>query len=170
MACIDAPEGLFGPHMLSEQAEHWWENTRQRLEVDVDACNHNEIEFLELEQGNISAADYATKFEEMSKYYPYYNGVNAEGSKCVNFENGLLPEIKQFIESQEICCFSVLVNKCRIYDEDNKARSTHYKSAYEKRSTNKNCGKPYVKPSSKEIQKAANDNGNSVGYSFYSEV
>lgn len=33
MACIDAQKVLFRPHMLSREVEHWWENTRQRLEV-----------------------------------------------------------------------------------------------------------------------------------------
>lgn len=56
-------------------------------------------------------AEYATMFEELSRYRPYYNGAYVEGSKCVMFENGLRPEIKQFIGYQEIHCFSLLVNK-----------------------------------------------------------
>lgn len=33
MVCTDAQKGLFGPYMLSKEAEYWWENTLQRLEV-----------------------------------------------------------------------------------------------------------------------------------------
>ena len=67
MACADAQKVQFGTHMLSEEAEDWWDNTRQRLE-DVgteitwtvfrneflekyfleDARGKREIEFLEL--------------------------------------------------------------------------------------------------------------------------
>lgn len=75
-----------------------------------------EVEFLELKQGNMTVADYAAKFEELSRFYNHYNGVEAEMSKCIKFENGLHPEIKQFIGYQEIRQFFVLVNKCRIYD------------------------------------------------------
>lgn len=42
-------------------------------------------------------ADYAAKFKELSRFFPHYNGVEAEGSKCIKFESGLRPEIKQFI-------------------------------------------------------------------------
>jgi len=149
-------------HMLAEEAEYWWENTRQRLEAasaaitwegfreeflgkyfPVDVRNKKEIEFLELKQGNMSVADYAAKFEELSRFCPNYNDVGAEGSKCVKFEGGLHPEIKQFIGYQEIHQFSMLVNKCRIYDEDSRARSTYYKSINDKKSKGQDRRKPY---------------------------
>lgn len=34
-----------------------------------------EIEFLELKQGNMTVADCAAKFEELSRFFPHYNGV-----------------------------------------------------------------------------------------------
>lgn len=80
----------------------------------VDVCNCKKIELLEVKQGNMMMADYATKFEELYRFCPHYNGVDVEGSKCVKFKSGLHPEIKQFIEYMEICCFSVLVDKCRV--------------------------------------------------------
>ena len=46
--------------------------------------------------------DNAAKFEELSRFCPHYNGVEAEGSKCVKLESGLHLEIKQFIGYQEI--------------------------------------------------------------------
>lgn len=72
-------------------------------------------------------ADYAAKFEDLIRFCPYYNGVKYEESKCIKFENGLRPKIKQFIEYEEISQLPVLVNKCCIYDEDNRARSVYYK-------------------------------------------
>lgn len=53
------------------------------------------------------------------------------------------PEIKEGIRYQEIRRFSVLVNKCRIYNEDNKAQYAHYKSLSKKKENGHNHGKPY---------------------------
>lgn len=94
-------------------------------------------------------ADYPAKFNELSRYCPHYNGVDVEGSKCVKFGNGLRLVIKQFIGYHEILHFSVLVNKYRIYDEDNKAISTHYKSVNEKKFSNQNHGNLYANPGAK---------------------
>jgi hypothetical protein len=151
--------------MLEEEVEYLWGNMRQRLEVagivitwdsfkdeffgkyfPTDVRNKKEIEFLDLKQGNMIVADYPAKFKELLRLCPHYNVVGAEGSKCVKFESGLRPQIKQFIGYQEIRQFSVLVNKCSIYVEDNMARSTHYKSVNEKKNGGQNRGKPYANP------------------------
>lgn len=71
--------------------------------------------------------DYAAKFEELVRFFPHYNGVEAERLKCVKFKKWLCLEIKKFIFYQEIHQFFVQFNKCRIYDEDNQAKSSHYK-------------------------------------------
>lgn len=89
--------------------------------------------------------------------------MDAECSKCVKFENGLHPKIKQFIDYQEILRFSVLVNKSMIYDEDSRARSTHYKILGEKKVSNQNSGKPYVSQCSKETQRPVVGNRTSEG-------
>ena len=36
------------------------------------------------------------------------------------------------------------MNKCRIYDEDSRVKSAHYKSVSEKKNESQNRGKPYV--------------------------
>lgn len=90
-----------------------------------DVHSKKEIEFIELKQGNMTVAEYVAKFEELVKSFPHYNGTVVEGSKWTKFENILQPKIKQGIGYQEIRRFPTLVNKCRIYDEDCKARSVH---------------------------------------------
>lgn len=62
-----------------------------------DVCSKKEIKFLELKQGNMTNDEYAAKFEELMKFFPHYNGTGVEGSKCIKFENGLRPKIKQGI-------------------------------------------------------------------------
>ncbi|XP_050918381.1 uncharacterized protein LOC127135791 [Lathyrus oleraceus] len=124
-----------------------------------------EIEFLELKQGNMTVVDYAAKFEEFSRFYPHYNRVEAEVSKCIKFENGLRPEIKPFIGYQEIRQFSMLVNKCCIYDEDSRARYAHFKSVSEKKNENQIRGKPYAIPVAKEDHKTHQDTASGKGTS-----
>lgn len=80
--------------------------------------------------------DYTVKFEELSIFCPHYNGLEAKGSKRVKFECGLRPKIKQSISYQEIGRFPMLMNKCRIYNEDNKVRFAHYNCASENKSEN----------------------------------
>ncbi|XP_050875582.1 uncharacterized protein LOC127079213 [Lathyrus oleraceus] len=87
-------------------------------------------------------------------FCPCYNIVVTEGHKCIKFESKLRSEIKQGIEYQEIRQFFVLVNRCRIYDEDRRSQSAHYKSLSENKGKAKNSGKPYGNSSNKGKHKA----------------
>lgn len=44
----------------------------------------------------------------------------------------------------------MLVDKCRIYEEDSRARSAHYKMTSEKKAKDQNRAKPYGVPADKE--------------------
>ncbi|XP_050878076.1 uncharacterized protein LOC127081892 [Lathyrus oleraceus] len=199
MACTEAQKAQFVTHMLLEEAEDWWDNTRQILEVigteitwvvfrkeflekyfPEDVRGKKEMEFLELKQGNMTVAKYAAKFEALVKFCPHYNRDDAKTSKCLKFENGLRPEIKQgngvsnllfFVPFglARFWCYCVwttfgqkmqgkyaeLVNKSRIYDEDSRARSAYYKSISEKKGKGQFRWKPYVTPADKGKQKAS---------------
>ncbi|MCI92005.1 gag polyprotein-related, partial [Trifolium medium] len=50
----------------------------------------------------MTVAEYATKFEALSAFSPYYNTPEAEYDKCVKFESGLRPEVKHLIRFSEI--------------------------------------------------------------------
>ncbi|MCI60886.1 GRAS family transcription factor, partial [Trifolium medium] len=39
----------------------------------AEVRNRKVVEFLELKQGNMTVAEYATKFESLSAFSPYYN-------------------------------------------------------------------------------------------------
>ncbi|XP_050897345.1 uncharacterized protein LOC127104187 [Lathyrus oleraceus] len=174
MACSDAYKVMFGTHMSAKEVEYWWNNTRQRLKVASTEITWQNIksvflkkyfpddvrikmenEFLELKQGNMIVVDYVVKFEELSRFFSHYNGVGANGYKCIKFESVLRQEIKQFIRYQEILQFYMLVIKCKIYNKDSCARYGHYKSVSEKRSGSQNCGKPYEAPTDKGKWKAS---------------
>ncbi|XP_050915804.1 cold shock domain-containing protein 4-like [Lathyrus oleraceus] len=57
--------------------------------------------------------------------------------------NGLRPDIKKEKGYQHITRFFELVNKSRIYDEDNRESVAHYKSLHDKKRKGKIRGKPY---------------------------
>ncbi|KAI5427305.1 hypothetical protein KIW84_032644 [Lathyrus oleraceus] len=98
-----------------------------------------------MKQGNRSVTEYAAKFTELSKYYTPYDEATGEFSKCVKFENGLRPEIKQAIGYQRIRVFSDLVDCCRIFEQDTKARSESYQQRVDRKGKNQNDrGKPYA--------------------------
>lgn len=111
-------------------------------------CRNKEIKFLNMKQGRMIVVEYATKFEELVKFCPHYHNIVVEESKCVMFESGLRPKIKG-ISYHEICKFPTLVKKCRIYDEDSKAKSSHYKSLSERRGKNQSRGNSYSVPPDK---------------------
>lgn len=52
-------------------------------------CSKKEIELLMLKKGNMTVVEYVSKFEELVKFCPRYNGAAVEVSKCIKFENGL---------------------------------------------------------------------------------
>lgn len=120
--------------MLFEEANDWWVSTRTELEAEgeeitqeifrerflrkffpEDVRGKKEIEYLELKQGNMSVTKYAAKFVELSKYYTHYKYADREFSKCIKFESGLRPEIKQAIGYQRIRRFSDLVDCCSFF-------------------------------------------------------
>ncbi|XP_006580710.1 uncharacterized protein LOC114411151 [Glycine soja] len=86
------------------------------------------MEFLEHKQRNMTVAEYAAKFEEPVRYFTHYQGRDGESSKCVKFLNNLQPEVKQATNYQGVREFPLLVNMCRIWDEDSRDRATYYRS------------------------------------------
>ncbi|XP_058774604.1 uncharacterized protein LOC131648890 [Vicia villosa] len=149
MDCTPYQKVRYETHMLAVEADDWWLETHKRLKIvreeitwvvfrreflrkyfPEDVRGNKEIEFLELRQGIKSDVEYAAKFRELAKFYQHYDGRYGEFSKCINFENGLHPEIKKAVSYQKICCFADLVDSCRIYEEDNNA---HYRFINEKR-------------------------------------
>ncbi|XP_050875752.1 uncharacterized protein LOC127079413 [Lathyrus oleraceus] len=151
MDCTLVQKIRYGIHKLSGGADDWWVDTRLRKYYPEDVRGKKEIEFLELKEGNLSVTEYAAKFTELAKFYPHYDGANAEFSKCIKFENGLRPKIKKAVGYQNIRVFTDLIDSCRIFEEDNNA---HYKILSEKRGRGQHSrGKPYETPVGKGKQK-----------------
>ena len=152
MDCSEAHKVQFCTHQLAEEADDWWVGTRQRLTILCEAitwvvfnrkflrkyfpehvCGKKEIEFLELKQGNLTMTEYALKFVELAKYYPYYCEAISEFLRCIKFENVCIRKLNGKLVISRSKIFSKLVNSYRKFEEDNKTHSTHYKSLNEKR-------------------------------------
>ncbi|XP_058733135.1 uncharacterized protein LOC131604728 [Vicia villosa] len=166
MGCSDAQKVAFGTHMLEGEVEAWWDNSRQRLETAEDIHSAKEVEFLELKQGSLTVAEYAARFEELVQYWAHYNTEEAMTSKCLKFENGLRPEIKQGIACQKIRNYPELLSRSKIYDNDNRARISHYKAANERKGKHRFGGTPYSAPADKGKQKASKSNKPSGGWAI----
>ncbi|MCI39662.1 GRAS family transcription factor, partial [Trifolium medium] len=121
MWCLDEHRVLLGGYVLHDEADYWWGNAKQRLGANeafiswahfkrefltkyfpADERNRKVIEFMELKQGGMSFSEYAAKFEDLCCFAPHYNTMEVEEDKCVKFENGLRPNIKQLIGFSEI--------------------------------------------------------------------
>ncbi|GAU37549.1 hypothetical protein TSUD_369970 [Trifolium subterraneum] len=159
MECANENKLALGTYMLREEANQWWKNAKLRLGdrgvvitwemfkreffnkyFPADVKNKKVVEFMKLEQGNMSVAEYAAKFESLGAFSPHYNTPEAENDKCVKFESGLRPDIKHIIGFAEIRNFTTLVAKARICDEDGKAKSNYFKAV---RGKSQDRAKPY---------------------------
>lgn len=43
----------------------------------------------------MTVAEHIVRFEELVTFSSHYNGAATEGSKCIKFESGMRPKIKQ---------------------------------------------------------------------------
>ncbi|GAU32901.1 hypothetical protein TSUD_393220 [Trifolium subterraneum] len=159
MKCANENKLALGTYMLREEANQWWKNAKLGIGnggvvitwemfkreffnkyFPADVKNKTVVEFMKLEQGNMSVAEYAAKFESLCAFSPHYNTPEAENDKCVKFESGLRPDIKHIIGFAEIRNFTTLVAKARICVEDGKAKSNYFKAV---RGRSQDRAKPY---------------------------
>ena len=99
----------------------------------VSMRNAKELEFMRLQQGNMSAAEYTAKFEELCKFSIIYQRNPHEGWKCVKFERGLGEDILPLVGSMETKEYTALVNKSGLVEECNKKLVATRSKAYKKK-------------------------------------
>ncbi|XP_058745876.1 uncharacterized protein LOC131618727 [Vicia villosa] len=86
MDCTQAQKVRYGTHMLAVEADDWWLETHQRLEVASEEITWIVFrrEFLrKYYPEDVRVTEYTAKFTELAKFYPYYEGAGAEFSKCI---------------------------------------------------------------------------------------
>ncbi|XP_011621279.1 uncharacterized protein LOC105420220 [Amborella trichopoda] len=113
--------------MVEGEAEHWWnlvkqtwrelgtEPTWENVLVAFDekyfpdsVRERKEVEFIELQQGNMVGEHYATRFTELSRYAPHI--VNTEAWKVVKFERGLWLDIRDRVMSANLKSYAPMVD------------------------------------------------------------
>ncbi|XP_015950209.2 uncharacterized protein LOC107475076 [Arachis duranensis] len=113
----------FGTYQLQGEAQYWWQGTRRILQPDGasipweifrtefykkyfsnSAKNAKELELMQLKQGQMTVAEYTSKFEELCHFSRICQG-------C------LQSDILSFVAPMEIRVFSKLVNKSRIAED-----------------------------------------------------
>ncbi|XP_057444172.1 uncharacterized protein LOC130736353 [Lotus japonicus] len=146
LVCADPRKVAFASYLLSGEARTWWTGVRGRITpaegaitweifknaflekyFPADAKGRKEEEFLELKQGMMTVGEYAAMFEELCRFHPHFRAAADETSKCVKFQYGLRPHIKTAVEHDHIRNFATLVEKCRIFEENEKSRKEYLK-------------------------------------------
>ena len=72
---------------------------------------------MHLRQGDLTAGQYAAKFDELSKYSSYLQSGPNEIWKSIQFERGLEFELRKAVAGFEIRDFASLVEKCLTMEE-----------------------------------------------------
>ncbi|XP_020207182.1 uncharacterized protein LOC109792204 [Cajanus cajan] len=177
--------------MLMYDADFWWERALQRMMVEAtlvnwgnfkrvflgkyfldDVRSQKEVKFLELRQEDGTVAEYVAKFDELVCYCSCYHGEGGERAKCIKFMNDLHLEVTTMINYQKIYHYPSLVDKCRIYNRDNRAHPTFYKGVgpvYDGRFNGRSRSKPYSALVKFQRNRArGNESKSVVGSSFVS--
>ena len=109
MECPNRYKVALATYQLEGEVEYWWGTVKSREGEDPitwerlkelmdnqyyprDVRRIKEREFLSLKQGNLSVMEYATKFNEISRFAPHQ--VNIEERKMDHFEQGLRGDIR----------------------------------------------------------------------------
>ncbi|XP_073221525.1 uncharacterized protein [Cicer arietinum] len=77
-----------------------------------------ELEFVHLQQGDMSVAEYVVKFEELARFSPHAQYAPTKEWKINQFEWGLRPEIRGNIGHMELTNYSTLVHKSYIVEDN----------------------------------------------------
>ena len=75
--------------------------------------NAKEIKFMQLEQGNLSVTDYATRFKNLARFSTQ---IMTEDWRCKKFEFGLRQELKEVVVPLSIREFPALVEKAKVVE------------------------------------------------------
>ena len=135
--CSSEQKVLLAAYMLEGEAEYWWKGAKRLLEMKElpltwvvfvetfydkyfpeNIKNKKEAEFLTLHQEDMTVAQYIAKFEELSKFSKYLKETHDEAWKCIHFERGLKPEIRDRVATHEIREYPKLISVVRIAEEN----------------------------------------------------
>ncbi|RVW18432.1 Transposon Ty3-G Gag-Pol polyprotein [Vitis vinifera] len=133
--CSEEQKASYAAFMLNKEADHWWRMTRRLLEDQgpitwrqfreafykkyfPDSVRRQKVgEFIRLEQGNMTVAQYEAKFTELSRFSPQL--IATEEEKALKFQDGLKPYLKNKISILKLGVYSEVVDRALIAEKDN---------------------------------------------------
>ena len=111
--CSEEQKASYAAFMLDKEADHWWRMTKRLLEdqglitwkqfreafyekyFPDNVRRQKAGEFIRLEQGEMTVAQYEAKFTELSRFAPQL--ISTEEEKAFKFQDGLKPYLKNKI-------------------------------------------------------------------------
>ncbi|XP_074342701.1 uncharacterized protein LOC141680347 [Apium graveolens] len=125
----------YASYFLKGEANYWWESTcsleeegpvpwTRFTELVLEKYfpdylqNQLEVEFLELEQGEKSVAEYEAKFIELARLVHVY--VSTETQKAKRFQQGLKSEIRSGVVPLQLKTYPFIVQAALIIESDQK--------------------------------------------------
>ncbi|RVW67492.1 Transposon Ty3-I Gag-Pol polyprotein [Vitis vinifera] len=120
--CSEEQKASYAAFMLDKEADHWWRMTRRLLEDQgpitwrqfreafykkyfPDSVRRQKVgEFIRLEQGDMTVAQYEAKFTELSRFSPQL--IATEEEKALKFQDGLKPYLKNKISILKLGVYS----------------------------------------------------------------
>ena len=131
--CTEAQKLTFATFLLVTEAEYWWMGMQQQMQnrdeevtwtsfrtrflekYFPDSAKHErEVEFLTLQQGNLSVQAYVERFGYPSRFY---SQTVTEEWHCRKFEGGLKHELRRFIVSLIVREFPILVEQAKSVEQ-----------------------------------------------------
>ncbi|RVW93540.1 Retrovirus-related Pol polyprotein from transposon 17.6 [Vitis vinifera] len=133
--CSEEQKASYAAFMLDKEADHWWRMTKRLLEDQgpitwrqfreafykkyfPDSVRRQKVgEFIRLEQGDMTVAQYEAKFTDLSRFSPQLIAIEEE--KALKFQDGLKPYLKNKISILKLGVYSEVVDRALIAKKDN---------------------------------------------------
>eukprot|EP00261_Vitis_vinifera_P016314 XP_010645156.1 PREDICTED: uncharacterized protein LOC104877802 [Vitis vinifera] len=133
--CSEEQKASYAAFMLDKEADHWWHMTKRLLEDQgpivwsqfrkafykkyfPDSVRRQKVgEFVRLEHGDLTVAQYEAKFTELSRFSPQL--IATEEEKTLKFQDGLKPYLKNKISILKLSVYSEVVDRALIAEKDN---------------------------------------------------
>ncbi|XP_061345586.1 uncharacterized protein LOC133291353 [Gastrolobium bilobum] len=135
MRCRDQLKLLYATYMLQDEANDWWTNAIQPLELQGqeitwalfegifldmyftrEDMESKEKEFLELKQGSMTIDQYLAEFNELKKYANYRRALPTPTDLAAKFQWGLCEKIAKMVLVYTSRDFSTLVRQCKFVE------------------------------------------------------
>ncbi|XP_041009455.1 uncharacterized protein LOC121253516 [Juglans microcarpa x Juglans regia] len=136
--CTDDQKVKYATYHLTDMANKWWKSTRALVQLELGEAvpiswehfkrifldhffprtlqESRARQFIDLTQGSMTVAQYATTFMELSRFASYL--IPDEEKKAEKFERGLNRRIRERVPTLKIRNFTELVTRATIAEED----------------------------------------------------